>query len=119
MFIMRAATGYSIGGLERVPLCNALSTVCQARRRRAGVLYSFVHSNSVGAMHFSLALLQKLFSIFYTAAASCRFYYDIYVSDFSFSIPDVDGFHWAGLMMERKEKSHLDRFAPFAHSLRS
>lgn len=118
MFIMRAATGYSIGGLERVPLCNALSTVCQARRRRAGVL-QFCAQQQRRCYALLFGFVQKLFSIFYTAAASCRFYYDIYVSDFSFSIPDVDGFHWAGLMMERKEKSHLDRFAPFAHSLRS
>jgi hypothetical protein len=77
-----------------------------------------VHSNSVGVLYALLFFfVKKLFSIFSTAPY--RFYYDIYVLDFSFSIPDVDGFHWAGLMMERKEKSHLDRFAPFAHSLRS
>lgn len=102
MFIMRAAGIYGRIETRSVMQCTFNSVSASGREKGGIIQFLCTATASVCYMLFSFALYKNCFLSF-IYSLPCRFYYDIYVLDFSFSIPDVDGFHWAGLMMERKE----------------
>lgn len=93
-------------------LCNVLSNLCVKREGRQFCTATASHC-AIRPMKvsYSLCFSVKCFSFFlYRVCTIFMFWIFLF-------IPDVDGFHWAGLIMEREKeeerKSHLDRFAPF------
>jgi hypothetical protein len=79
--------GYSIGGLERVPLCNALSIVCQQAGGRRAASYSFcAQQQRRCAICSSLLLCTKivfyLLYIAYRAAFTMIFMFWIFLFPF-------------------------------------